>query len=362
MIDDLVLNAPLLRKRVPNLTVAARAAGLRAATVSDLCTGKIPVGRAEVRTVAVLATLAGCTLDELVLRSPGMALIETGIKVVDLFAPLVRGGVGGAISRPGLGQLVLIEELLARLGRERGFATVLWLPEESHPLLDEVMPWAAAHARSVDDVVASVDSEDGERDVFVVADRGHVLTGALTIVRDRLRVAGSRPVTFALYDLSGEAANEEGAPFGPLEAVWRFDPSLASRGMYPAVDPVASTSVLLEGAQLEAQHHAVTSAARRLMRRYRELDQLAAIRGSDYVPDGERETFERGRRLEAFLTQPFFVAEAFTKKPGIWVPLAQTLADVRRLLDGQIDDVSAEELRFVGALPHRATPREVPRT
>ena len=91
MVDDIRLNVPLLRRRVPNLTVAARNVGLRPATVSDLCNGKIHLGRAEVRTLVLLAELANCTLDELVIRNGGMEMIETGIKVLDLFAPLVRG-------------------------------------------------------------------------------------------------------------------------------------------------------------------------------------------------------------------------------------------------------------------------------
>src|ERR687888_2512123 len=100
--DDLLrLNVPLLRRRVPNLSAAARSIGLRPATVSDLCTGKIPVGRAEVRTLVGLSTLAGCSLDDLVLRGTATGMLETGIKAVDLLAPLVRDGVAGLIARPG---------------------------------------------------------------------------------------------------------------------------------------------------------------------------------------------------------------------------------------------------------------------
>src|SRR6185312_1848918 len=126
MTDDLRLNVPLLRRRVPNLTVAARPVGLRPATVSNLCTGKIPVGGAEVRTLAALAALAGCTLDELLLRGSGAAMIETGIKVLDLFAPLVRGGTAGFITRQGVGQVVLVAEVLRRLRDQRQFVTILW--------------------------------------------------------------------------------------------------------------------------------------------------------------------------------------------------------------------------------------------
>src|SRR5690348_1747389 len=110
MDDSLRLNVALLKRRVPNLSAAARSIGLRPATVSDLCTGKIPVGRAEVRTLVGLSSLAGCSLDDLVLRGSTTGMLETGIKPLDLLAPLVRGGVAGLVARPNVGQLVLLAE------------------------------------------------------------------------------------------------------------------------------------------------------------------------------------------------------------------------------------------------------------
>src|SRR5919201_1834843 len=144
MDDRLQLNVSLLRRRVPHLSAAARSIGLRPATVSDLCTGKIPIGRAEVRTLVGLSALAGCSLDDLVLRGAAMGLLETGIKPVDLLAPLVRGGVAGLIARPGVGQLVLLAELCRTLRLRRGFATVLWLPDQETPLADELLSSPAA--------------------------------------------------------------------------------------------------------------------------------------------------------------------------------------------------------------------------
>src|SRR5438128_3748900 len=109
--------------RVPNLSAAARSVGLRPATASDLCTGKIPIGRAEVRMLVGLAALASCSLDDLVVRGGLTGMLETGIKPVDLLAPLVRGGVAGLIARPGVGQLVLLAELCRTPSLQRGFAT-----------------------------------------------------------------------------------------------------------------------------------------------------------------------------------------------------------------------------------------------
>lgn len=349
MFDDLVLNVPLLRRRVPNLTAAARSVGLRPATVSNLCTGKIPIGRAEVHTLVALATLAGCSLDELVLRGGLGGQIETGVKVLDLAAPLVRGGTVGLVGRAGLGQLVLIMELLYRLRTRPDFATILWLPAEPLPAADEVLPQASATGTTLDEVYGLVEASRAERDVLLAADRTTVLSGELLALRTQLQEPGSRPITVALFDLRGEASIEE-ALYGPLDTRWVFDPDLAARRLYPAVDPVSSTSVLLEGAQLEASHLTLAARTRALLRRYRELRPLVPVHGLERFPPAEQLTFQRGEHLEAFLSQPLFAAEAHTKRPGRWVSVAETLADVRRILDGGADTLPVDALHDIGGL------------
>lgn len=349
MFDHVQLNVPLLRRRVPNLTVAAQSVGLRPATVSNLCTGKIPLARAEVRTLVALASLAGCTLDELVLRGVGAGMIETGLKVLDCFAPLVRGGTVGFVARSGMGQMVVLQELLRRL-RQRGFATAVLLPVKENPYLNEVAAEAEITGTTLDEVQRWVEAQRAERDVLVVADRAAVLTGELLTLRERLQEAGARPVTWALVDGAGEAPDLE-APYGPLDTLWRFDADLAARHLWPAIDPVVSTSTLLEGAQLEATHLTLQQRARKLLRRYRELGLLARVGGLATVPASEALTFHRGERLEAFLTQPHYVAEPFTHKPGEWVPLQETLDGVRQILDGALDNVPVEQLQAIGRLP-----------
>lgn len=351
MADDLLLNVPLLRRRIPNLTVAARDVGLRAATVSDLCTGKIPVGRAEVRTLVALASLAGCGLDDLVLRGGVAGMIETGIKALDLFAPLVRGGTTGFVARTGVGQMVLLAELLHGLRTRRDFATVVWLPREPLPYPEELLPQATATAATLEELVATVTEANAHHDVLVAADREVVLSGELMRLRERLHEPGSRPLTFALFDSRGETPDVEGAPYGPLDVLWQFDLDLIARGLYPAIDPLRSTSVLLEGSQLEATHLALAVRARALLRRYRELRTLVPLHGLERFAPAEQTKFRRGERLEAFLTQPFFVAEASVKRPGAAVSLPETLDGVRRILDGAADDADVEVLRYIGGLP-----------
>jgi F-type H+-transporting ATPase subunit beta len=109
---------------------------------------------------------------------------------------------------------------------------------------------------------------------------------------------------------------------------------------------------LLEGAQLEAAHLGLAQRARRLLRRYREWRGLVSARGLERLPEDEQTTYRRGELLEAFMTQPFFVAEPHTQRPGAWVPLRETLSSVRRILEGATDELEAKALAYVGALPH----------
>lgn len=356
MTDELQLNVSLLRRRVPNLTTAARAAGLRPATVSNLCTGKIPVGRAEVRTLVILASLANCSIDELVIRGSGATMIETGIKVLDLLAPVVRGGTVGLVARYGMGQLVMLAELFHRVKR-RGYKTVLWEPqydaEDKYQIKkgmeEDVLPQVDFKCKSLDEVYDQISFFHSECDVILGADREIVISGELLALRERLQEAGARPLTVALVDTRFNAPDEE-VPYGPLDTLLRFDSDLASRRFHPAVDPVASTSTVLEGAQLEATHLMIQQRAKKLLRRYRELRFLVEVQGVEKLPETDVQTYYRGERLEAFLTQPFYIAEPYTKKSGEWLTLQETLDSVRRVMDGFADDLESNQLMYIGNL------------
>lgn len=332
MEDDLQLNVSLLKKRVPNLTVAARAAGLRSATVSNLCTGKIPIGGAEVRTLAILASLAGCTMDELIISKSGVGMIETGIRVIDLFAPVVRGGIVGFVARPMVGQIVLLAELFRRT-KERGFATVFWFSGEESLGIEDASSEAEVTCKTMDEVYQYISVERGVRDVLLGADRSIVLSGDLLALQERIKEAGTRPVTIALIDTRWEAVDED-SPYGPLDTLWQFDVELASRQLYPAISPIFSTSTILEGAQLEATHLAVQQRARKLLRRYRELRSLVQALGIEKLPESDIVIYRQGEQLEAYFAQPFYVAEPFRAELGEWTTLQETLKSVLHILDG----------------------------
>jgi len=348
MDEELQLNVPLLRRRVPNLTTAAREAGLRAATVSNLCTGKIPVGRAEVRTLVALANLAGCSLDELIIRGSGVRMIETGIKALDLLAPAVRGGTIGFVARPNMGQLVLLAEFMLRM-KKRGFATIFWNPDSDVSGIDHVQAQSEFTHSTIDEIYSRIADLRDEKDVLLGVDRSKVLSGELLSLRERLKEAGARPITIALVDIKCEVADEEAA-YGPLDTLWRFDSDLISRNIYPAIDPIVSTSTVLEGAYLDAVHLATQQRARKLLRRYRELRALVTVQGFDKISELDSQLYKRGERLEAYLAQPFYVSEPYTQKTGEWLTLYETLEDVKRILDGETDGVDPSELFFRGRL------------
>lgn len=349
MEDELQLNVPLLRRRVPNLTTAAKEAGLRAATVSNLCTGKIPVGRAEVRTLVALAALAGCSLDELIIRGSGARMIETGIKALDLLAPVVRGGTVGFVARPNMGQLVLLAECMLRL-RRRGFATLFWNPGSDAPGIEHVKSQTEWTYDTQEEIYRAITELREEKDILLGVDRSKVLSGELLSLRESLKEVGARPITIALVDIQCEAVDEDVA-YGPLDTLWKFDAELIGRKLYPAIDPVLSTSTVLEGAHLDAVHLATQQRARKLLRRYRELSFLVNSQGFDKISDIDLQSYRRGERLEAYLAQPFYVSEPYTNKPGEWLTLYETIEDAKRILDGEFDAIEASELCFKGRLP-----------
>ncbi|KQL51272.1 ATP synthase subunit B [Heyndrickxia shackletonii] len=346
--DNLRLNVSLLRRRVPNLTSAAKSMGLRPATVSNLCTGKIPIERAEVRTLVALASLAQCSLDELILRGESVEMIETKIKTLDLFAPIAKGGTVGLVARPGMGQLVLLGELFYRLKND-GYSVILLKPEENHPELNDITEYADVVVDSIEKAYEQIITLGANQDIIFTADRSHVLTGEIFNLQDQLHTANIQTVTTFLLDLKGAVVDED-LPYGPLETLLYFDADLAARHSFPAINPIYSTSSVLEGAHLDQNHLFIQQRAQKLLRRYRELRSLVNVRGLEAIPTAEKETYHRGERLEAYFTQPFYVAETYSGIKGESVDINTTLNDVRKILDGGADSADLKSLTYIGKL------------
>jgi F-type H+/Na+-transporting ATPase subunit beta len=347
-LENIRLNVALLRKKVPNLTSAAKSVGLRPATVSNLSTGKIPVGRAEVRTIVALAELAGCSLDELILRGESVEMIQTGIKTLDLFAPISKGGTVGLVARPGMGQLVVLAEMLHRLKRE-GYVTILIKPKGDHPELEDVLQDIDFVTNNIEETEKIIQREVIGKDYVLTADRSYVISGEMFTLQESFDAKGAGRVTTFLIDLKGEAVDED-LPYGPLDTLWQFDADLAARHKYPAINPIYSTSSILEGSYLDPIHHSIQQRAQKLLRRYRELRAIVNVHGLERLPASESQIYTQGEKLEAYLTQPFYVAEAYTGKKGENVKLQETLSDVKKILDNPSSISNAEELNFIGSI------------
>lgn len=346
--DNLTLNVSLLRSRVPNLTIAAKEKGLRPATVSNLCTGKTPVGRAEVRTLVALAELAECKIDDLIIRGNEVQLIETGIKALDFLAPITRGGINGFIARPGMGQIVLLAELFYRF-RKKNYITILLMPNFDNPDLKEVKESSDILCQNIEDIIKELMDLTIEHDVVLAADRSLVISGDIYTLLDTLKLPEGKTITTFLFDPTGEVVDEK-LPYGPLDTKLIFDAELVSRKLFPAVNPVSSTSIITEENGLDRKHLLLQQKARKIMRRYRELRFLVNAFGFEKLQLRDKDIYIRGQRLEAYLTQIFFVAEPFTKKKGTSVPLSNTLDDINRILEGQMDSVNTERLLNIGSL------------
>lgn len=343
--EDIRLNVALLRRKVPNLTTAAKSIGIRPATVSNLCTGKIDLGKAEVKTLVGLASLANCTVDELIIRGEKKDMIETKIKALDFFAPLVKGGTTGLVARPGMGQLVILAELMHRF-KESNFTSVFLLPKEEHSELEGTTELADIVTISIEEAYEKLSEISGE--ALFITDRSYIISGELLDLQEKIISENIEGITTILVDLSGDVVDEE-IPFGPLETVWQLDADLATRHMYPAIHPIYSTSSMMEGTDVDQRHFGLRQRAQKLLRRYRELRSIVTVHGIQKLPEGEQATYDRGERLEAYFTQPFYVAEKFTG-PGEVVSIEQTLNDVEAILEGKQDQESVEKLKFIGCL------------
>jgi F-type H+-transporting ATPase subunit beta len=298
-------------------------------------------------------------------RQPGAPapLWETGIKVIDCFAPLPLGGSVAMLASPGVGLVVAITELTKRLAAQRGGCAVIAdLDDEAYPVAETVSMLREGGVEAQTAVI-SVPSEappeqqerlalgaltaaealvaEG-RDVILLLDDGLLSERTAPLLRGRGRVAGRGSLTLLLSFwrhttpepiLGPEAA----ALVAEAQARLSFSRDLALQGIWPTIDPLASGSRLLEGDGVSDEHRRVARAAREL------LEQLQA--GA-----ADETTLARARRVLLFGGQPFFVAEPYTAKPGIHVPLEAALRGYGELVAGVHDKLEEAALSFTGAL------------
>jgi F-type H+-transporting ATPase subunit beta len=337
-------------------------------------------------------------------------LFETGIKVIDLLTPLVRGGKAGLFGGAGLGKTVILTELIARIASQHGgfsvFAGVGERTREGNDLWLEMQETKIGKTdRSVITQTAMVFGQMNEPP----GARLRVALSALTMCEWFRDSTGADTLLFIdnIFRFS-QAGSEVSALLGRMPSAVGYQPTLATemgelqeritstargaitsvqavyvpaddptdpapanafqhldafiylerriteKGIYPAVDPLASNSRLLDPQYVGAEHYAVARRVQQILQRYRELQDIIAILGVEELSEEDKQVVHRARRIERFLSQPFIVAEAFTNRPGNVTPLAETIRSFKELCDGKWDHLPEGAFLYVGAIEEAA--------
>ena len=336
------------------------------------------------------------TVEEL---KPTQEILETGIKVVDLLAPYAKGGKVGLFGGAGVGKTVLIQELIRNLAEEHeglsAFCGVgersregndLWLEMKESGVIDKTMlvfgqmnepPGARLRVALSGLTMAEYFREVGGQDVLLFIDNifrfvqaGSEVSALLgrmpsavgyqpTLetemggLQERITSTQKGSVTSiqAVYVPADDLTDPAPATaFAHLDATTVLSRSISEKGIYPAVDPLDSTSTILKPDVLGEEHYRTATEVQENLQRYKELQDIIAILGIDELSDEDKQTVNRARKIERFLSQPFFVAEAFTGRSGEYVPVADTVRSFREILDGKHDDLPESAFYMKGAI------------
>ncbi len=323
----------------------------------------------------------------------------TGIKAIDLLTPYPRGGKIGLFGGAGVGKTVLMIELMGNTIREHSgiviFAGVgersregndLWLDMQRSGVIDNTVlvfgqmnepPGARLRVPLTALTMAEYFRDSERRQVLLFIDNifryiqagaevsallgrlpsavGYqpTLSSEMGTLQERITTTSRGSVTSvqAVYipadDLTDPAVT---ATFGHLDASTVLSRRQVSLGLYPAIDPLASSSTLLTPEGVGERHYAIAMEVRALLARYEDLQDVIAILGIEELSEADRLAVHRARRLQRFLTQPFFASSSFTGMPGAFVPLEETLCGFREILDGQYDDVPEQAFYMIGPI------------
>ncbi len=326
-------------------------------------------------------------------------ILETGIKVIDLLEPYVRGGKVGLFGGAGVGKTVLIQELIHNIAEEHGGISVFtgvgertregndlyYEMKESGVLKKTAMVYGqmnespgarmrvaltgltiAEYFRDVEgqDVLLFIDNifrfTQAGSEVSALLGRmpsavGYQPTLATEMGQLQERITstqkGSITSIQAVYVPADDYTDPAPATtFAHLDATTNLERSLTEMGIYPAVDPLASSSSALDPSVVGEEHYAVATEVQQVLQRYRELQDIISILGMDELSDEEKTVVARARRIQFFLSQNFSVAEQFTGLPGSYVPVEETVKDFRSILDGKYDDVPEDAFNGVGGI------------
>jgi len=331
--------------------------------------------------------------------STAAEILETGIKVIDLLAPYAKGGKIGLFGGAGVGKTVLIQELINNIAQEHGgisvFAGVGERTREGNDLYHEMSdsgvinktamvfgqmnepPGARLRVALAGLTMAEFFRDEENRDVLLFVDNIFRFTQAGSEVsallgrmpsavgyqptlatemgqlQERITSTKNGSVTSiqAIYVPADD--NTDPAPattFAHLDATTNLERKISELGIYPAVDPLASSSRILNPEVVGQEHYDVAQGVKRLLQRYKELQDIIAILGMDELSDEDKVTVNRARRIQRFLSQSFHVAEQFTGQPGKYVPVKETVRSFKAILEGTYDDLPEAAFLYVGTI------------
>ncbi|MGL4341550.1 MAG: F0F1 ATP synthase subunit beta, partial [Lactococcus lactis] len=336
------------------------------------------------------------TFDEL---STANEVLVTGIKVVDLLAPYLKGGKVGLFGGAGVGKTVLIQELIHNIAQEHGGISVFtgvgertregndlyWEMKESGVIEKTAMvfgqmnepPGARMRVALTGLTIAEYFRDVQGQDVLLFIDNifrftqagsevsallgrmpsavGYQPTLATEMGQLQERITstkkGSVTSIQAIYVPADDYTDPAPATaFAHLDATTNLERRLTQMGIYPAVDPLASSSRALTPEIVGEEHYEVAMEVQRVLQRYKELQDIIAILGMDELSDDEKILVGRARRIQFFLSQNFHVAEQFTGQPGSYVPIDKTVHDFKEILEGKYDEVPEDAFRGVGPI------------
>ncbi len=326
-------------------------------------------------------------------------ILETGIKVIDLLTPYPKGGKIGLFGGAGVGKTVLIQELIRNIATEHGGFSVftgvgertregndLWLDMKQSGVIDKTAlvfgqmnepPGTRLRIGLTGLTVAEYFRDVGKQDVLLFIDNifrfvqagsevsallGRMpsavgyqpnLATEMASLQERITSTKQGSITSvqAIYvpadDLTDPAP---AATFAHLDATTVLSRAIVERGIYPAVDPLDSTSRILDPKIVGEEHYFVAREVQRILQKYRELQDIIAILGMEELSEEDKLTVFRARKIEKFLSQPFFVAQEFSGLPGKYVPIAKTVQSFKEIIEGKHDDIPEAAFSMAGAI------------
>ncbi len=332
-------------------------------------------------------------------QSTQAEILETGIKVIDLICPIVKGGKVGLFGGAGVGKTVVIQELIRNIAEEHGgysvFAGVGERTREGNDLYHEMKgsgvlektalvfgqmnepPGARARVALSALSMAEYFRDEDHQDVLLFIDNifrftqagsevsallgripsavGYQPTLATEMGELQERITstkqGSITSVQAVYVPADDLTDPAPATtFAHLDSTVVLSRSLAELALYPAVDPLDSTSTILEPRIVGQDHYNVARGVQKILQRYKDLQDIIAILGMEELSDDDKQIVSRARKIQRFLSQPFFVAEQFTGSEGKYVSLKDTIKGFQAILDGEYDDVAEQEFYMKGTI------------